>query len=483
MRHIGLLRRSCQRIVLSATLSLLVLVTCQAQLLNTSIRGENSVIYKGGSFGFDLAKESISFDWYGNSSTMKGINIIEDHTELVWGISALAKGKEKVIKIFNEGRPASEANMNLLGGISWYHIDKRKQLAPLLKSLKSKDILIDNLIKAQERACVQAIVALLSPLPAYNGIRNTIASSWQNRLAYYKSLSENSDTEREGGFWDVLRKDLKTDAPIPSDIQTALGLVDTYEGRSVTNSHSEYLNKEALIDQYMTIDGNNSYPEKYTVYANTGFNDVTYKQFTGIDTSQAFAKAFKSESEFAPYFTVGFNAEFEKTTHGAFIQFLWGNNFTTLSSSDYIIRNVTTTGSSTLTEEKKITGYDKEVVNVNFLRLRYDFILDLALGDNSILALNPFIRHAQSFNSDSSPNLTDIGITGYFYKKQGGKLLGGVSLEFNDLANNFQAFSESTRSSNPIERFTISLTGKYLFGSFAPKFGSRVAEAAPEGAM
>ncbi|MDZ7898503.1 MAG: hypothetical protein U5N85_10835 [Arcicella sp.] len=168
-----------------------------------------------------------------------------------------------------------------------------------------------------------------------------------------------------------------------------------------------------------------------------------------------------------PEFKIGINYQIGgKWLLGLTLARSRGSNFDYLSKVEYTSRKTTSFANQQLISEKKTTAYTPDTNPYQYLNqtnLEFDIVRFSKIDDKGVLALNFYYRGNWTDNIKIAPNVSKIGISGFFFKTDG-IFLGGVYLELNDLENNVATFN-TTPFAKVSKRLNFGVVGKVAISS------------------
>lgn len=137
-------------------------------------------------------------------------------------------------------------------------------------------------------------------------------------------------------------------------------------------------------------------------------------------------------------FGVGVNAQVGSYWLGATYAYIDGDNFSNLSSKEYVLRTTDTAGNQTLQSEKKITGYSGKYSKVQSNQLNIDLAKEFHFNDTSRMIINLYYRGTLvSRDTAYLKNISNIGLGLYFLGKKS-KFMGGLYVELPDINNSVE---------------------------------------------
>jgi hypothetical protein len=421
-----------------------------SQGLTQSAEGKSTILLKGSAINIDIGKAELSF---GCNNLLRSVGA---DRKFIWGVNTSAKNEEGIGNLFSNGDLVPAGSLNGLLGFS---ISNGK---PSINLIESENKL--NNFQQESEKCF------------YNKMKITI----------YKYLSDDLNKKELTLLRDTMLICLNSDMLSINSFDKLLiinekdstYLIQTKENikKDVETFKNEYyrvknnLNKE--ISDLSNIYGTKTYYQ-FIIFCFGGIDAMNFKHFTHLDSTNL-NKSFDNVYFRGGKAGLGFNLQYGFFRCGATYSYTKTNNFKLLNNKTYTLKQVTTIGNQSLTNEKSISSYVGTYDEVEINELNCDMIFNIKLPetDSSHILFNPYIR-AQFFsrNENLLPNKLDVG-AGLYFVRQTGKLSGGIYLELPDVNNNYERAKPVSEQDlrEFFKRLSFGVVGKYSFNSILDLF-------------
>ncbi|MBS1585884.1 MAG: hypothetical protein JSS82_10115 [Bacteroidetes bacterium] len=418
----------------------------QAQLgFTQSATGQSSVLYKGSNINLNVTDASIGM----NVNNLD--NILGRSWGIVYGASASGKSAEGLSGIFSGGDFVPDAKIEGFLGVSFSNVksisvehqnedwdENTEQLHRLQENipLKFKQILKEEEAKVHSKKSAAFVKKVNEEIDAADFAVTYI----QNKFT--------TDDESLKPLVKAVRKRID---PIIKSTEEEMDEIKNHRADEVNDNKVPFINA--------------------TLFMMGGINGTEFKRFTALDTVN-YNNSFTDEHFRGGYFGTGVNLQAGNVFLGLTYTYNATNNFELLSKKEYNWKRTYTSGSQTLTEEKKITAYKGAYSEIAINKLNVDLVFNFRIDSQYHVLLNPYLRATVvSENEAVLPKTTDMGIGAYLFNKDA-KFMGGLYVELADINNNYEKLKpvEEQNLRKPLNRLSFGLTAKFSFKQLTNSF-------------
>lgn len=205
---------------------------------------------------------------------------------------------------------------------------------------------------------------------------------------------------------------------------------------------------------------------RFTPFLFGGIDARSFTLFNGINAT-TLSESFTDTLQRGGTFGAGFNAQAGTFWLGVTYTYISGDNFGNLTGKEYQLRTSNSSGSQTLTSDKKLTAYSGNYGKVKRNQLHIDLIKEFALGDTARLIADVYLR-SSIFSRDTAylKNTSGLGLGVYFLGGKS-KFIGGLYVELPDINNNLEksrpVAEQHLRS--PFKRLSFGIVTKFSLSS------------------
>jgi len=444
------------RKIFAAMLLTLTACTVSGQYLTQSADGKSTILLplRGMGAGVDIGKSEVTF---GLNNYQK---VLKDSAHFLLGANLSAKSAEGLASLFKAGEIVPQADFLGFAGLSFsnfrhlralYKTSTLQQItdynnAKQIELFESfKKTIIDEIVKAGFLSSdtstvfaneIKKLVDDISPMVSGPEIRSYF-TTYKPQQVELKKFSEN--------------------IKIFFSVQLAI-----FQKKFADLAEIVQPKFNKAFDSFM----DSLSPRRLTVFLQGGFSARSFKRYLGLNPTDL-AKSFQDTLFRGGTFGFGLNAQIRNYWLGLTYSYLQGDNFISLTSKEYTLRNTDNSGNQSLIGEKKITAYPGTYGRVESNQLNIDLIGEYKMNDTSRLLINLYLRGSY-FSRDTSllKNYTNIGAGFYFIGKKS-KFLGGLYIELPDVGNNLEkakpAAEQNLRS--PLKRLSFGIVTKFNISS------------------
>lgn len=415
-----------------------------AQVLTQDAKGNSTVLYNGGTIGFNIQESALGF-CYNNFSNER----IEDSSKhIVFGINLSAKNIDGISNLLEDGKLTPEAKGNLFLGYSFTigNSIKEKMINNSLNILSKELYNMSTNFQFNLKHKIKKLAKELIDNEELVGKINFLIKSKS-----YNNLEEE--------FNSLIEDNIDYKNAICSIRDTAISNVNFYIARKNESSNL----KETLKNE-LTNFRNRYWIKRFTIYANIGLSARSFKYLVNIDTNN-FSNSFENKYFNGANLNIGANLQWGgRYIFGLKFGFQKIDNFYLLTKSDFALKSFYSNIHQELTSNKTITAFSGLYETLYEYNIDADIIRFIPLGESNVLLINPYIRHCISNNSKIIPNITNIGISTFLFKNNG-SFLGGLYVEAPDVFNNIEK-SKTQPILKPIySRLSFGIIGKLVISS------------------
>ncbi|MDP1818021.1 MAG: hypothetical protein Q8K92_26450 [Leadbetterella sp.] len=430
---------------------LLFSIQTEAQFLTQSADGQGSILLPmlGMGIGFDLGKAKLTTG-LNNYSNVVNSKDLKFKNNFLLGLNLSVENSEGLGKLYSTGDIVPASNILGIAGYSYCNRQnlnekRHKKLDPL--KIKSQKFTLELF------SCNKENVLL------------TINSfKVQDNILQEKLDSLKNDVERASdnlSFDDVLLK-FKNDKKIPDLLKEAISkAVKKCEDNLKENI--EEINK----DIFRTLD---AFDQTHLYYRITPFimGGIDAREFNLFSLDRInLPHSFLDTLSRGGRFGLGMNLQVNNYWLGVTYSYVDGDNFSGLTSKEYIWRTVDSSSNQTLSREKKYTPFSGNYSKVESNQLNIDLIGEFKLNDTSRLIANAYYR-SSLFSRDTAylKNYENIGI-GLYFTKSKSKFIGGLYVELPDIYNEIEKTKakEDRNIRSPFKKLTFGIVAKFSISS------------------
>lgn len=439
--------------------------TVQAQFLTQSAEGKGTLPLplNGAGISVDIGKTEIAF-----GLNNYGKVISNARKKWFYGLNLAGKNSDGLGSLFNSGEIVPEGSLLGFTGFSFSNntcldVLYDSSVKKLIDSLKdyanyfTREYYPDSLRMAVGKLVFKKVkdVATRDSLlnDIQNNLSNLVKTDWEDYFKNYKpDCSKFQSPDECKGFLESLSKQID----------------------GVAKHFGEEYGK--LLDKHIkeTESANIAFARKHHVMRFTGFlmggiSARSFKRYLGLSMPD-FSKSFQDTLYRGGNFGIGLNFQFREIWLGITYAYNKTDNFSQLSSKDYTIRTVDTSGSTSFIQEKKVTAYPGKYARVEINELNIDLLFSIKMDatDTARILINPYLR-ANLFSRDTAflKNTTNLGLGAYFLGKNR-KFIGGLYVELPDVNNNREKAkpAEEQNIRSPFKKLSFGIITKFNISSF-----------------
>ena len=437
------------------TLLIIMGISCKlldGQVLNQDADGKSTLIYSGGTLGFDVGKTEVSFSFNNHYAP---VTALDNKPKFLWGIGAKGKTDNGIAELFSGGHFLPSAEVNGLIGFKWddaistnrtnthqgeiHWRSSYDELDRLRQDRKDLDDTYDTFVKSQT-------TLLSSTGNIDNAYKNDI---WNNR-GDLTNITTHLDSKINDAATTQADKNIltaiKTTAKKYSDDLDALD----DEANSLYSARDSEFNQKRFIRNLFYLSSS---------VKGTGFD--FYR-----DTTGSFFNYFGKKTAINWSAMVGYNHQEGRWLWGGAVGAEGISNLTDLKTKDYTITTTDTFSNQTLTTVTKKTAYR---LDQYFTYIRINIFADAAYfmpikgGDNGSIIWNAYIRLYAPVKEPKVQTTMNVGISAYFLDNKG-KFTGGVYGQVNDA---WDARATTVPNIPWYEKLSFGLIVRYNFAALA----------------
>ncbi|MRG48733.1 hypothetical protein GFS24_26715 [Chitinophaga sp. SYP-B3965] len=442
--------------IFTILLALLVTGVSYGQYLTQDAAGKSSIPLplKGLGIGIDIGKTEATF----------GLNnyerVFKEDKPWVLGINLSTKNVEGLSNLFTAGKFIPDAKMQ---GFIGFSVSNNKKLNNAFRNSEFfaaskyennlQRELFEDLKAKTLRAAASYLIQIKDPTAAHkvmNDLKKQVALQQQpedlNLLVENYSLPDVNLTPFLTPFkqkYASLQEEYLV--AFNAALEDTEGLLD--------NTWEEFLK-------------NAPNPTRYTFFLIGGINGRSFPYYKGLNTTEL-EDSFEDVLFKGGNLGLGVNVQVRNFWLGATYSYLSGDNFSSLSSREFNLKTVASSGSGSLTGEKKFTAYTGKYAKVETNELNIDLVGDFRITDSSRVIASLYSRSSlASRDTAYLKNYTNIGV-GLYFTGLKGKFLGGLYLELPDVSNNAEKAKPLAERSiqSPFKRLTFGIVTKFNLSS------------------
>jgi len=433
------------------------------QILNSTIDANSSLIFPGTGVGFNVADETISFDWFQGNFVDDLNNAGNSQHALIYGASLRGRPEGGILNITDN----SGLNTALSGDVVFgYRLTTKSGLKNYLGVLNQ----LDSLRLVEKKAVDSLLNTCIKELKDSTYIGDFHSKAFEkNNESINTLLKDSTDSKKNTIVYtnnEYFYKVKEDDEAAISGMITILSqcsednnmLLKTHRDRTEPFIKQERKLAEQLSGKYLNR----------TFYLRAGYRGNSYRVVNDITSTTIRSDAFRRQNDNLPSFGVGYESKREKIDFGFVVDWARLSDLSTINPSNYTLASQMIGNMFSSTRTEVISAFDRSARTVNVTRLRGDILIKLPMTDSTNVGLNPFASFTSSSDSLVLSNSLDIGVSAYFFKKSDSKILGGLILQFSDVLNKRKNDDGDNRSF--IDRLNFSIVGTYLFNQFNTSF-------------
>ncbi|MDR6197206.1 hypothetical protein [Siphonobacter sp. SORGH_AS_0500] len=463
-----------------------------SQVITGDAKGQSSILFQGGNFGFNLIEQSFDFNYNGfknyrlgawlNTSRQKfnkqlwldTSNIISDlnkkmhYGRMVWGINARAKAANGIATIFNNGNIVPDAKIG--GIIGWSFLDN------LTDSASVKIIEYEYLIK-RYRILTQntfanyrkIIIDKAEDLASKDVLLKDYKDSLKSEINTILSKTENIKPSQ----WSIGFSSASSDIPswVKDDSAKIEALNKYYELLAFETEklyQSDYINKIEPVIKLLdnALDAVSKYrkywKERKTIFFRFGLTGLSFKYAVLPIDSQKIDNSILDKTFTGFYMDLGCNIHIGgKGIFGTTIGIERKSSFNELTSINYSLAeaSVKDTLHRIISTKQDITAYTGTFERYTQWNFNIDYLHFFKADDTFTIAPSIYIRHKIPVKAITSVTSTDLGVSTYFFK-DGRPFVGGFYLQINDIADNGRYIRPKQNPISIGERWTFGIVSK-----------------------
>ncbi len=473
-------------ILIKGTLIVLLtftLLKTHAQGLTQDASGKSSILYPGANIGLNVQESTLDFNYAHFSkktfpdTSGKGI--------WIYGLNLKGKNNEGIANLFSESQFTPSTTGRLTVGYTF-----KEGANKIIHKFNKEEYSYSDLLKEEFKLNKQAEGSTVN---LRDNILTKEFSDFITKLVNDKLNADKAQTTLDPKESIIPSRLIKI---LVGKIKNAMSanlsvtglrveLDKAFNGKSYLGEILQFYDKtiapiiidfdksdEALNDKIKNIEDaiidyrKDHKLRRVTLFASLGINTTSFKYFEKLDTTNL-RKSFADTTYIGPEIKLGVNYQLGGNwLLGLTIGRARGSTFDYLDKVEYTSRKTTAFGNQQLISEKSIVAYTPDKVTYQYVSqttLDLDIVHFSGIADKGILALNGYFRGSWSDNTLLVPNLSKLGIAGYFFKTDG-ILLGGLYLEMSDLNNNMAKFNGKPLTKS-YERLIFGVVGKIALAS------------------
>lgn len=421
----------------------LISVHSFAQVLVQDAQGKTSIMYHGDAVNFDLTQTRATFviNSFGNEYKKN------KNRKTFWGGQASANSKNGIAGLVSSTNIVPEGNLNLTFGITETTDGSRIDAIEKMEYSAEKAGELAKRFQTNLEALGKSDPIIKKNNDLQKKIDEVIASTEYEKLAIdIRKLIETNKVESKN--IEVLATSIE--ALIKSHLAQISVLTDD------VNAHWDQIQRSW-------------WKRRSLFYVTTG---LTASEFIHIfdPNNLDFDKRFKKTNYQSPKIGIGYNLQVGGTDmYGVNLVLQKSNTFSQLESADYTFSSSNTLNTGKLDSKQVFTAYSGNYYTYWQVPISVDWVHFFRgiTDERSVLALNVYLRH--QFTSDgkyrfTNHDITNLGVGSYFFKDNG-ILLGGIYLEFQDLANNIESRKEIPKLKPFYNRLNFGIITKFSLNS------------------
>lgn len=430
-------------------------VICQS--LTQDSEGFSTIILPSSNFNLDLADKKANFNV--GTYLKKGKKPLKA-TEAGWLIGGEIKAgvENDLALVFSDGDIASSAEANLLFGRKWFSENNPEKNTALKKLRKEKNTIVQKTISAQDE--YEIFLKELLDLGEVDQLLH-------DDVKFYLTITDEETLKKKNIKLDSLKQGIQNGSIKNRNINLKSfdKIKSKYTAEHKTNVEANKAKVKEINELVRKI-----YRYRFKkIFVRGGINGTNFKYDLGQDSTTVDSRFEKRNFE-------GWNAEIgynvqhmDNHFFGISYEIRRTNNLSDFEEQEFTLTSVDTTITdgqfSNSTTVKAFSG-EFDIFNRHSFNFDYVWISpilnDKQKSSNVFLALNPYVRHRVYESSLKLKNNTVLGIALNAFNSEKQKIMGGISIQTNDL---FGVHADDDTVLG--ERISIGLLAKFTFSGIS----------------
>ncbi|CAL2085081.1 conserved hypothetical protein [Tenacibaculum sp. 190524A05c] len=433
-------------------LIVLFLFEVKGQSLSQDSEGYSTIILPSTNFNLDVADKKANFN-ISSYLNKKGEKLKSTQAGWLIGGEISAEVENEIGSLFSGGDIASNAEINILFGRKWFSENDPDENKNVIKLRKQKSNLQSKISLFNEEFDV-FLKDLLDnnkiDFKLYKMVQFYVSTTDENRNTLNKKL----DSIQKG-----IANGIILDREISNDSY------DKIKKYNITQEHKDNLKNNRKITKSISELINKIYKFSFKkLFIRSGFNGTNFRYDLGQDSTTVDSRFEKRNFE-GWNLEVGYNIQcMQDHFFGWSYEIRKTNNLSDLKEREYTLTKVDpAVTDGTFSNSTKVKAFSGTFDSFNRHSLNFDYIWVTPIKkddktSNTFLSLNPYLRHRIYDNSLKFRNNTVLGISLNVFNSEKQKIMGGISIQTNDLFG-VHAKDESVLG----DRISIGLVAKFSF--------------------
>ncbi|MCE7070889.1 hypothetical protein LZG74_11280 [Dyadobacter sp. CY327] len=414
----------------------------RSQGLTQSADGKSTIPIKGSAVGIDIGKTELSFGYNNLNSAVEAKQI-----RWIFGSEVRVKNEEGIGNLFSSGDFIPSGNLKGYSGIT-IDLGTTSEIQRIEKNAQTKFSNWQTSFRTDLKSDFQDFINISAATLSTDALTTTTKTTFTNAMP-------GANIEE---FFDVV-KDFKAADPVTQLVYDQIIDFAKLKKKEYTDHKKAYI--ESRSNLYKRFTATNS--SRLTAFGKAGISSIGFKHYVLSDTVNL-AKNFEDKVGRGWQFGFGVNYQWRNIWLG----FSWSrnksNNFPKLKKKEYFIKTTKSSGSSSLIEESKLTGYSGTYSKIYLNNIDIDLVVRLKLDNEykNYTLLNPYLRASvKSSNKTLLQNTVNLGI-GIYFLPNNSKLVGGIYFELPDVNNNSEKAKDLVDQNlrPPLRRLTFGVLTK-----------------------
>ncbi|AUC14928.1 hypothetical protein BTO06_07155 [Tenacibaculum sp. SZ-18] len=431
-------------------LIVLFLFEVKGQSLSQDSEGYSTIILPSTNFNLDVADKKANFN-ISSYLNKKGEKLKSTQAGWLIGGEINAEVENEIGSLFSGGDIASNAEINILFGRKWFG-ENVPELGEKLKKLRKGRKNLQNEIALFNDRYDAFLKDLLD--------NNKIDFKLSKMVQFYVSTTD-ENREILDKKLDSIQKGIANGTILDREISN-----DSYDKIKKYNikEHQNNIKKNRVISDSINVLEKTYRFSFKKLFIRSGISGTNFRYDLGQDSTTVDSRFEKRNFE-GWNLEVGYNIQYmQDHFFGWSYEIRKTNNLSDLKEREYTLTKVDpTVTDGTFSNSTNVKAFSGTFDSFNRHSLNFDYIWVTPIkkddkNSNTFLSLNPYFRHRIYDNSLKFRNNTVLGIALNVFNSEKQKIMGGISIQTNDLFG-VHAKDESVLG----DRISIGLVAKFSF--------------------
>lgn len=430
-----------------------------SQSLTQDAEGFSTIILPSSNFNLDLADKKANF----NISTY----IRKDQeqikaSESYWLIGGEVEAgvENDLALVFSDGDIASSAEANFLFGRKWFKENDPKEKPAYIRLQAEREVILQKIQAAQT-----AYKSFLQEMLKSGEIDNQLLSY----VTHYLSFSDEKELKKMDKKLDSIKRGIQNGIIKDRKIKLeSFNKIKKQYSAEHKNNLKENKKRADRINKFIEEEYRYSFKK---IFIRGGISGTSFKYDLGQDSTTVDSRFEKRNFE-GWNAELGYNVQYmDDHFFGFSYEIRRANNLSDLEEQEFTLTTIDTTiTDGQFSSSTTVKAFSGEFDRFNRHSFNFDYVWitpiknDKQKSSNVFLALNPYLRHRIYDNSFKLKNNTVFGIALNAFNSQKQKIMGGISIQTNDL---FGVHSDDDIVLG--ERISIGLLAKFTFSGISPE--------------